>query len=227
MALVIWLLAAASLGFGMLNWLAGRAGKSFWRLATRILAALCFVLVGFLCLARPSLGLNRLFYPILILPGLLASLLGDLALSASDAQPRHRERMHFANWAFLAAQGLYALAIFFAGGPSLGPLVLALGLYIAFLLFYSHLKADFEPMKLRIQLLAGGAALLAGSAAFAPQAGGLLGALLLLAGFSLPLSFAALGYALLGRRHTAAALTVHAFCYYGAQVLLALSLWLR
>ncbi|MDR2515728.1 MAG: hypothetical protein LBD02_11090, partial [Christensenellaceae bacterium] len=139
---------------------------------------------------------------------------------------RHKGRVHFAQWAFLAANGLYALGVFFLK-PSFWPLLLAAGLYFAFLLLYARLKPDFEPMQPRIQLLAAGAALLAGSAAFAPRAGGLLGAALLLAGLMLPLSFAALGFALLSRRHAAAALAVHAFCYCGAQTLLALSLWLR
>ncbi len=230
MGAVIWIVFVLALAAAALCVRVAYIGTPFAKLSTKTIASLGFIVVGILCACVEPLGSGRVYYAALMLPGLFFGLIGDVALAYEAILPQKKEQCFLVGLcAFFVGHIFYS--ILFCCLPQQGALFLLIAALLFLLLLC--LKQFFRvqvPNRLRLPfyLYAGILCLMTGLASGAAVGmGGLLGWMVCIAAWLFLFSdvILALQYfgSIKGKWLTAAILS----SYYLAQLLLAMSIWLR
>ncbi len=228
MAFVIWLFVVVAALAAALFIRVAYIGRAFSKLSTKALASFCFLLVGILCACAQPLGPGRNAYAVLMLLGLFCGLAGDIALAYQEVFPRRKEKYFLVGLsAFLLGHLFYISA--FACQPQAGALWLGLAvlLFLALLCAQVFFKLELGRMRLPVYVYAGVISVMVGLACGAAVAGGALGWLVCIAGWLFAFSDGVLAILYFGRPKARWLTAANLGSYYLAQLLLALTIWLR
>lgn len=229
MAFFVWLFVLLSILSAALFTRVAYIGRPFGKLCTKTLASLCFLVVGILCASASPLGSGRAFYAVLMLIGLFCGLVGDVSLAYQEVFPRKKERYFLLGLGafFLGHLSYIATFAFLPQAGALWLLVAAL-LFLALLCAQRFFKVELGNMRLPVYLYAATISLMAGLACgTAVGAQNLQGWLVCIAAWLFVFSDGVLALLYFGRPRGRWLTAANLGSYYLAQLLLALSIWLR
>ena len=204
-------------------------GRPFGKLCTKTLASVGFLLVGILCACATPLGPGRTSYTVFMLIGLILGLVGDVSLAYQEVFPRQKERYFLVGLGAFLMGHLFYIATF-AFLPQAGALWLLVAalLFLALLCAQRFFKVELGNMRLPVYLYAATISLMAGLACgTAVGAQNLQGWLVCIAAWLFVFSDAVLALLYFGRPRGRWLTAANLGSYYLAQLLLALSIWLR
>lgn len=204
-------------------------GRPFGKLCTKTLASVGFLLVGILCACATPLGPGRTSYTVLMLIGLILGLVGDVSLAYQEVFPRKKERYFLLGLgAFLMGHLFYIAAFAFLPQSGALWLLVAVLLFLALLCAQRFFRVDLGTMRLPVYAYAAVISIMAGLASGTAVGGqNLQGWLVCIAAWLFVFSDAVLALLYFGRPRGRWLTAANLASYYLAQLLLALSIWLR
>lgn len=204
-------------------------GRPFGKLCTKTLASVGFLLVGILCACATPLGPGRTSYTVFMLIGLILGLVGDVSLAYQEVFPRQKERYFLVGLgAFLMGHLFYIAAFAFLPQSGALWLLVAVLLFLALLCAQRFFRVDLGTMRLPVYAYAAVISIMAGLASGTAVGGqNLQGWLVCIAAWLFVFSDAVLALLYFGRPRGRWLTAANLASYYLAQLLLALSIWLR
>ena len=204
-------------------------GRPFGKLCTKTLASVGFLLVGILCACATPLGPGRTSYTVFMLIGLILGLVGDVSLAYQEVFPRQKERYFLVGLgAFLMGHLFYIAAFAFLPQSGALWLLVAVLLFLALLCAQRFFRVDLGTMRLPVYAYAAVISIMAGLASGTAVGGqNLQGWLVCIAAWLFVFSDGVLALLYFGRPRGRWLTAANLGSYYLAQLLLALSIWLR
>lgn len=204
-------------------------GRPFGKLCTKTLASVGFLLVGILCACATPLGPGRTSYTVFMLIGLILGLVGDVSLAYQEVFPRQKERYFLVGLgAFLMGHLFYIAAFAFLPQSGALWLLVAVLLFLALLCAQRFFRVDLGTMRLPVYAYTAVISIMAGLASGTAVGGqNLQGWLVCIAAWLFVFSDAVLALLYFGRPRGRWLTAANLASYYLAQLLLALSIWLR
>ena len=204
-------------------------GRPFGKLCTKTLASVGFLLVGILCACATPLGPGRTSYTVFMLIGLILGLVGDVSLAYQEVFPRQKERYFLVGLgAFLMGHLFYIAAFAFLPQSGALWLLVAVLLFLALLCAQRFFRVDLGTMRLPVSAYAAVISIMAGLASGTAVGGqNLQGWLVCIAAWLFVFSDGVLALLYFGRPRGRWLTAANLGSYYLAQLLLALSIWLR
>lgn len=204
-------------------------GRPFGKLCTKTLASVGFLLVGILCACATPLGPGRTSYTVFMLIGLILGLVGDVSLAYQEVFPRQKERYFLVGLgAFLMGHLFYIAAFAFLPQSGALWLLVAVLLFLALLCAQRFFRVDLGTMRLPVYAYAAVISIMAGLASGMAVGGqNLQGWLVCIAAWLFVFSDGVLALLYFGRPRGRWLTAANLGSYYLAQLLLALSIWLR
>ena len=204
-------------------------GRPFGKLCTKTLASVGFLLVGILCACATPLGPGRTSYTVFMLIGLILGLVGDVSLAYQEVFPRQKERYFLVGLgAFLMGHLFYIAAFAFLPQSGALWLLVAVLLFLALLCAQRFFRVDLGTMRLPVYAYAAVISIMAGLASGTAVGGqNLQGWLVCIAAWLFVFSDGGLALLYFGRPRGRWLTAANLGSYYLAQLLLALSIWLR
>lgn len=230
MGFAIWSLVAIYLLAVALFIRVNAMGKVFGKLVTKTLASVLFFVIGILCTVATPLGSGRVYYPVLMLIGLFLGLVGDVALEYQNVFPRKREKYFLAGLtAFMFGHAFYIILFMCVAKITFLQFFAGLVAFLVLVVLMHVLKLSFGDMHMPVMIYAAVIALMVGFAfgalVYAP---GLQTTMIFIGAVSFAVSDVVLAYLYFGPRRIQKKLPViNLSTYYLAQILFALSIWLR
>lgn len=207
-------------------------GKPIPSLLTKAIASIAFIAVGLLCAAAQPKGEPNTYYSTLVILGLCFGFIGDVALAYREVQPNRADiAFKVGLGSFLVGHIFYAIVFaIVAAKVTFLQIGIALGLYVVLLIVQGFVTLNFGKMKLPVYLYGAVISIMVafaiGAAAYAPS---LQTGLILAGGVLFLVSDAILAVIYFGKKENQPT-SLRAFnlsTYYLAQILLAISIWVR